>query len=142
MYYPAAFAPNTNGRYDVTFADLPGCVSQGKNLEDAMRMAQEALSLHLSGMKKDGEKFPKPSTLEEARAKEEAFAKEDGYELPAGTLYQYVMATMKEGAPVRLSITLKPQIVSLIDKTAEELGLTRSGLIAVATREYCNKAQL
>lgn len=105
-------------------------------------MAQEALSLHLSGMKKDGEKFPKPSTLEEARAKEEAFAKEDGYVLPAGTLYQYVMATMKEGAPVRLSITLKPQIVSLIDKTAEELGLTRSGLIAVATREYCNKAQL
>ena len=109
-----------------------------------MRMAQEALSLHLSGMLEDGEKLPKPSSLEEARAKDEAFAKEEGYTLPEGTLHQFVMAEAKkkEESPVRLSISLKPQIVSLIDQTAEELGLTRSGLIAVATREYCNKAQL
>ena len=144
MYYPATFAPNSEGRYDVTFVDLPGCVSQGTGLEDAMRMAQEALSLHLSGMLEDGEKLPKPSSLEEARAKDEAFAKEEGYTLPEGTLRQFVMAEVKkkEEAPVRLSISLKPQIVSLIDKTAEELGLTRSGLIAVATREYCNKSQM
>ena len=44
MYYPATFTPHTDGtgRYDVTFADLPGCVSQGASLEDAIRMAQEA----------------------------------------------------------------------------------------------------
>ena len=47
----------------------------------------------------------------------------------------------KEAAPVRLSISLKPVIVERIDSVAAELGLTRSGLIAVATREYCNRMQ-
>ena len=70
-------------------------------------------------------------------------AKEEGYAIPDGTLYQFVVADVKkkEAAPIRLSISLKPVIVERIDSVAAELGLTRSGLIAVATREYCNRMQ-
>ena len=52
MYYVATLDPHDDGsgRYDVTFADLPGCVTQGTDLEDALRMAQEAVSLHVAGM--------------------------------------------------------------------------------------------
>ena len=62
MYYPATFTPHTDGtgRYDVTFADLPGCVSQGASLEDAIRMAQEALGLHIGSMVEDGDTLPEP----------------------------------------------------------------------------------
>lgn len=145
MYYPATFTPHHDGsgRYDVTFADLPGCVSQGASLEDAIRMAQEALSLHVGSMIEDGDPLPEPSSLEEARQKDEADAKDEGYPLPDGRLYQFVIADAKkkEAAPVRLSISLKPVIVERIDSVAAELGLTRSGLIAVATREYCNRMQ-
>ena len=65
MYYPATFTPHTDGtgRYDVTFADLPGCVSQGASLEDAIRMAQEALGLHIGSMVEDGDTLPEPSIL-------------------------------------------------------------------------------
>ena len=78
MYYPATFTPHTDGtgRYDVTFADLPGCVSQGASLEDAIRMAQEALGLHIGSMVEDGDTLPEPSSLEGARRKDEQEAKE------------------------------------------------------------------
>ena len=37
---------------------------------------------------------------------------------------------------MHLSISLKPAVVESIDAMAEEMGLTRSGLITVATRDY------
>lgn len=148
MYYPATLAPKNDGsgRYDVTFADLPGCVSQGNSLEDALRMAHEALTLHLGSMLEDGDPIPAPSSIEDARAKDAQAEREQDFTFPAGTLYQFVLADApkptKEAAPVRLSISLKPAIVERIDAMANEMGLTRSGLIAVATRDYINRMQM
>ncbi len=48
----------------VVFPELPGCVSAGEGSEDAIRMAHEALALHLSGMLMDGERLPAPQALE------------------------------------------------------------------------------
>lgn len=106
-------------------------------------MAQEALSLHVGSMIEDGDPLPAPSSLQEPRQKDEADAKEEGYPLPDGRLYQFMVADVKkkEAAPVRLSISLKPVIVERIDSAAAELGLTRSGFIAVATQEYRNRMQ-
>src|SRR5205807_10187144 len=42
-----------------------GCITAGRNLEEARRKAAEALSLHIAGMLNDGEKIPKPSTLDD-----------------------------------------------------------------------------
>jgi predicted RNase H-like HicB family nuclease len=42
--YPAIFRANGDGSYTVTFPDLPGCVSEGKSLADAVSMAHSALS--------------------------------------------------------------------------------------------------
>lgn len=42
----------------VVFPELPGCVSAGDDVDDAVRMAHEALALHLSGMIADGEALP------------------------------------------------------------------------------------
>jgi len=147
MYYPATFAPKNDGsgRYDVSFADLPGCVSQGDSLEDALRMAQEALALHLGSMLEDGDPIPEPSTLDRARAKDEQMGREEGFAHPDGTMHQFVLADVRkpvrETAPVRLSISLKPAIVERIDAMADEMGITRSALIAVATRDYINRMQ-
>ncbi len=141
MYYPATLIPHNDGsgRYDVSFIDLPGCVSQGASLEDALLMAQEALRLHVESMMEDGDTLPSPSSVDEAKRLQELDAREGAYTLPTGTLYQVIVADMKknEAAPVRLSISLKPLILARIDRAAAELGLTRSGLISVAAREYC-----
>lgn len=79
MYYVATLDPHDDGsgRYDVTFADLPGCVTQGTDLEDALRMAQEAVSLHVAGMIADGETLPEPSTLSACKTHDEQEAREE-----------------------------------------------------------------
>jgi predicted RNase H-like HicB family nuclease len=59
--YPAYFRRVESGDYSVDFPDLPGCVSAGKSLEEALVMAREALSLHLYGMVEDGDEIPAPS---------------------------------------------------------------------------------
>jgi len=42
--YPAIFHRNTDNSYTVCFPDLPGCITEGKTLENAMYMAQSALA--------------------------------------------------------------------------------------------------
>lgn len=45
LYYPAIFheAEQDEKGYWLEFPDLPGCVSQGETLEEAVRMAKDAL---------------------------------------------------------------------------------------------------
>ncbi|ADG07576.1 type II toxin-antitoxin system HicB family antitoxin [Kyrpidia tusciae] len=65
--YPAIFDPNELGGYTVTFPDLPGCVTEGGNLEEALKMASEAMALHLYGMEQDGDEIPTPSNPAEVQ---------------------------------------------------------------------------
>jgi len=41
--YPAIFHKNTDESYTVMYPDLPGCISEGKTLGNALSMAQSAL---------------------------------------------------------------------------------------------------
>src|ERR1700757_3760956 len=50
--------------FGVDFPDFPGCVRAGATLDEARRMAQEAIELHVSGMVQDGEELPSPTSLE------------------------------------------------------------------------------
>jgi predicted RNase H-like HicB family nuclease len=50
--------------FGVDFPDFPGCVTAGKTLEEARKMAVEALELHLEGMLEDRESIPEPSSLD------------------------------------------------------------------------------
>ena len=43
--YPAVFHPNEHGSYTVIFPDLPGCITEGKDLDHALHMAQDALTV-------------------------------------------------------------------------------------------------
>lgn len=44
LVYPACFYPCEEGGYTVIFPDLPGCVTEGDDLIDAMNMAVDAAS--------------------------------------------------------------------------------------------------
>jgi len=59
--YPAIFDPNELGGYTITFPDLPGCVTQGDTIDNALHMAAEAMALHLYGMEWYSEEVPVPS---------------------------------------------------------------------------------
>lgn len=60
LTYLAVLEPVSDG-FGVYFPDLPGCISFGKDIEEAQQMEMEALELHLYGMEKDGDPLPVPS---------------------------------------------------------------------------------
>ncbi|GHV42603.1 hypothetical protein FACS1894187_24940 [Synergistales bacterium] len=65
--FPAFFCYDLKDQVGVVFHDLPGCVSQGDNDEDALRMAREGLSLHLWGMEEDNDEIPEPTPTKELK---------------------------------------------------------------------------
>ena len=72
MIYPAVFYPysDNSGGYVVEFPDLPGCVTGGKNLEEAMEMAVDAASGWILDELEEGNPVPKASGYEEIVPKE------------------------------------------------------------------------
>ncbi len=65
MDYIAYLHKEPNSDFGVSFPDFPGCITAGRTLEEARRMAAEALSLHVRGMREDGKQIPAPSTLDD-----------------------------------------------------------------------------
>lgn len=71
--FPAIFEPGETKGYTVTFPDLPGCITEGDTLEEALYMAKEALELHLYGMEEDNDLIPEPTPPENIRLSKGAF---------------------------------------------------------------------
>ena len=61
--YPAVFTPLPSGEYDVRIPDLPGCVTCGDNLIDAIEMGRDALSMWLFDAENKQENIPATSQI-------------------------------------------------------------------------------
>ncbi len=59
--YPAVFHPNADdGSITVVVPDLPGCITEGKNLADALFMAEDAVAMWLWAAENDRDSIPAP----------------------------------------------------------------------------------
>jgi predicted RNase H-like HicB family nuclease len=56
--YTVFFEPAAEGGYVVTCPALPGLVTEGDSLEEARRMARDAIRAYLESLHKDGEPIP------------------------------------------------------------------------------------
>ena len=56
--YIALLREEPTSDYGVDFPDLPGCLAAGRTLEEARRMAAEALEFHVAGIEEDREALP------------------------------------------------------------------------------------
>lgn len=54
--------------FGVSFPDVPGCISAGDTLQEALANAAEALTGHLALMQEDGEPLPKARSLKAIRS--------------------------------------------------------------------------
>ena len=59
MKYPIVIE-KAKRNYSAYCPDLPGCVATGKTIDIALRRIEEAISLHLRGIRDDGLKPPLP----------------------------------------------------------------------------------
>jgi predicted RNase H-like HicB family nuclease len=117
--------------YGVSFPDLPGLITVGKDLDDARAMAEEALTFHIEGLIEDGEAIPEASSLEAIMADPE---NRDGVAI-------LVAADTDAQKTVRVNITLPADVLAQIDKFAESHGYTRSGFLAQAAKRVIEDAE-
>lgn len=73
LFYPAVFHKAEEGGFWVTFPDIPECMTQGEDMQQAYEMAVEALGLSITTMEEEGEELPKVSAPDMVLTEEGSF---------------------------------------------------------------------
>lgn len=55
----------TTNNFSAFSPDLPGCVATGATKAEVSQRMQEAIRMHLDGMREDGLEIPEPSSVAE-----------------------------------------------------------------------------
>ena len=133
VFYLGVVERGLHGSFGVFFPDFPGCVSAATTFEETVAGGQEALELHLDGMREDGLTIPGPSPV----------TAYDPDEHEGSDVYRLVMFPVERETPptgrdpvVHINITMNPGLLSRVDAAAQANGLTRSGLLALASRQW------
>lgn len=121
MEYIAYLHKERKSDFGVSFPDFPGCITAGKNLDEARRNAIEALTLHIEGMLEDGEKIPEASTLDDL----------SGDPAMKGAVALLVDVDIHDRV-ARFNITARRRQMEEIDRLAKRRRMTRSAYIVAS----------
>lgn len=62
LSFSVIFRPEPQGGFTVIVPSLPGCITYGKNLVEAHRMVDKAITLYLQDMIAEGEALPQDTS--------------------------------------------------------------------------------
>jgi predicted RNase H-like HicB family nuclease len=130
MQHYIALIDEEDGKFGVSFPDLPGCTTVGRSFQEALAKAAQVLPFHLEGLAEDGP-VPQPRPFEEL-VKDRQF-----YDDAAAVKGKAVVVPVPydpPAKPVRLNVSLDESLVARIDAAAKAAGETRSGFLAEAAR--------
>ncbi len=119
--YIALLRKDPRSDYGVDFPDFPGCITAGRTLEEARRMAEEALAFHVDGMRQDGEPIPPPSPMDAIMT--------DRHNRNAVAFLVDLPAQSRRA--IRINVSLPEDVVQSIDRVSAN----RSRFLAEAARE-------
>ncbi len=128
MRYVAFIHHDDEPGFGISFPDLPGCVSDGDTVDDAIRRGGEALAFHVEGMTDDGEPVPRARSLHEIE-RDESLA-----QWREGATIAFVPLIVDKGSPRRINISLDYGLLHAIDDEAKRRGMTRSAFLSSAAR--------
>lgn len=123
--YIAIVHKETKSDFGVSFPDFPGCITAGKNIDEAKDMAQEALTLHIKGMLEDGDQLPAPSKLEEIMSDSD---------YADAIAYLVVSVPDAKLRTVRVNVTVPEMTLKQIDAAAKKRGMSRSSFLVHAAQ--------
>jgi len=63
LQYNVIFRPEPEGGYTVMVPALPGCITYGRNLKEARKMAADAIHGYILSLKKHKESIPSDETF-------------------------------------------------------------------------------
>lgn len=73
LFYPAIFHEAEEGGFWVSFPDIPECLTEGNDMQQAYEMAVDALGLSLSYMEEHNELIPEASRPQDIKTDDEGF---------------------------------------------------------------------
>ena len=117
--YPACFGRNEDGSYTIAYPDLPGCISEGKDLADALAMASKALSQWIAYLMEDEQPLPAPSDMAQLTAGE-------------NEVLSLVAADVRDNRAVRRTVSLPAWMDA--EAAAAGISLSRALQEALAAR--------
>ena len=91
--YPAIFHKNDDESYTIVYPDLPGCISEGKTLGNAMYMAQSALTQWIGYLTDKKQEIPKASSVQEVKTSADEFV-------------NLIRADVKDGRAVKRTVSI------------------------------------
>lgn len=123
--YVALLRKDPQSDFGVEFPDFPGCVTAGSSLDEARRMAEEALRFHVEGLLEDGDALPEPRSIDDVMAD------------PRNREAVAFLVEIPEEPPrrVRVNVTLPEAALRRIDEFARAHGLSRSSFLTRAALE-------
>jgi len=130
-YYIALLRKDGRSDFGVSFPDFPGCVSAGSTLEEAARMAEEALWGHIGLMGDEGLPIPEPTPLDEIMRDPDN---------RSGVPVLIRAPAPKPARVQRVNITIPEDVLEAIDRFAEERGFNRSGFLVQAAKRMMEAA--
>lgn len=116
--YPAVFHANDDGSYTITYPDIPGCISEGKSLENALYMAQDALTQWMEYLADSKEAAPTASRVQDVR-------------IGQGEFVNLVRADVKDNRAVRRTVS----IPKWMDEQVASAGISLSRVLQDALKE-------
>ena len=128
MRYVSFIHRDEGSGYGISFPDLPGCVSVGDTVDDAIRNGCEALAFHVEGLCDDGDTVPPPRSIEAIRADPELA------EWRLGADIVLVPLLLDRGSSRRVNISIDRGLLEAIDDEARQRRMTRSAFLASAAR--------
>ena len=121
--YPALFHSNEDGSFTITYPDLPGCISEGKSLGNAMYMAQSALTQWIEYLTDKKQSIPLASNLESIKTTQDEFV-------------NLIRVEIKENRAVKRTVS----IPKWMDDKVIETGLSLSRVLQDALKEQLHLA--
>ncbi len=138
LNYFVSIIPTKDNFYFCRIFDFPEAFTQGEDIEDAIEMAEDVLSIWAEEYTSARRTLPKPSTL--AQIKEltlkEIAENADDYADSCEPFYQLLRIPSMETKPVRVNVSFPKNVLEQIDKKAAELGMTRSGFLTNSAMAY------
>jgi len=133
MNYPVVIHKDPRSDYGVSVPDLPGCISAGATVDEALAVVQEAIELHLEGVIEEGGVPPRPSPIVKLKT-------DPDYADGTWALVGLDESTLRVKI-ARVGITMPQRVLDAIDRNAKAHGETRSGLLARAAVRYIGREE-
>lgn len=116
--YPAIFHKNNDNSYTVIFPDLSGCITEGKSLAEAMRMAQSAINQWIEYSKDKNLQIPKPTEINNIKVNSNEFV-------------SLIRTDIKDSHAVKRTVS----IPKWMDERVTEAGLSLSRVLQDALKQ-------